>query len=113
MGTTKAITAHSGQRGREIKREAKGEKNKRRTTDNGVRVVLDIVAGNGYKRHPKTVGRKIWKKKIRGKSESFRPFRGFCGLFGVISTRIVNEVQGINRICYDITSKPPATIEWE
>ncbi len=30
-----------------------------------------------------------------------------------VSVRIVNEVRGINRICYDITSKPPATVEWE
>jgi GMP synthase (glutamine-hydrolysing) len=32
---------------------------------------------------------------------------------GRVSTRIINEVQGINRVTYDITSKPPGTIEWE
>jgi GMP synthase (glutamine-hydrolysing) len=34
-------------------------------------------------------------------------------LLGRISNRIINEVKGINRVAYDISSKPPATIEWE
>jgi GMP synthase (glutamine-hydrolysing) len=41
----------------------------------------------------------------------FFPFD--MAFLGRVATRTVNEVKGINRVVYDITSKPPGTIEWE
>jgi GMP synthase (glutamine-hydrolysing) len=34
-------------------------------------------------------------------------------LLARVSTRVINEVKGVNRVVYDISSKPPSTIEWE
>ncbi|WP_373288314.1 glutamine-hydrolyzing GMP synthase [Chelatococcus reniformis] len=48
---------------------------------------------------------------VDGMTADFYPFD--MGFLGAVATRIVNEVQGINRVTYDITSKPPGTIEWE
>jgi len=48
---------------------------------------------------------------VDGMTADFFPFD--MGFLGRAATRIINEVRGINRVVYDVTSKPPGTIEWE
>jgi GMP synthase (glutamine-hydrolysing) len=48
---------------------------------------------------------------VDGMTADFYPFE--MSFLGRVATRIINEVKGINRVTYDITSKPPGTIEWE
>jgi GMP synthase (glutamine-hydrolysing) len=46
-----------------------------------------------------------------GMTADFYPFD--MKFLGAVATRIINEVKGVNRVVYDVTSKPPGTIEWE
>ncbi|HZR62813.1 MAG TPA: glutamine-hydrolyzing GMP synthase, partial [Xanthobacteraceae bacterium] len=46
-----------------------------------------------------------------GMTADFYPFD--AAFLGTTATRIINEVKGVNRVVYDVTSKPPGTIEWE
>ena len=46
-----------------------------------------------------------------GMTADFYPFD--MKFLGHVATRIINEVKGVNRVVYDVTSKPPGTIEWE
>ena len=48
---------------------------------------------------------------VDGMTADFYPYD--MNFLGRVATRIINEVKGVNRVVYDVTSKPPGTIEWE
>jgi GMP synthase (glutamine-hydrolysing) len=54
-----------------------------------------------------------WSEEIRqvGMAADSYPFEH--ALLTLVATRIINEVQGVNRVVYEVNSKPPGTIEWE
>lgn len=80
---------------------------------------LAVVCGPFAHQNRGSDGRRTYLRKCRGYSLRDESRRNDCrlgssalpGLLGKISNRIINEVRGINRVVYDISSKPPATIE--
>jgi GMP synthase PP-ATPase subunit len=78
-----------------------------------------VAAGEGRRRDGKRQNVRIrtntlWACAVTstdGMTADFYPFE--MKFLGNVATRIINEVKGVNRVVYDVTSKPPGTIEWE
>ena len=69
---------------------------------------LSSSSCGGLRRDGSPAGQSVAGGIVTGDIEPFDP-----AFLGRVATRIVNEVNGMNRVVYDFTSKPPGTIEWE
>ncbi|MGH9115362.1 MAG: glutamine-hydrolyzing GMP synthase, partial [Acidimicrobiales bacterium] len=77
-------------------------------------VLLADVRSVGVQGDGRTYGHPIVLRPVTSEDAMTADFAQIpYGLLAKISTRITNEVEEVNRVVLDITSKPPATIEWE
>ena len=78
---------------------------------NMVIVGFSIFASRVFSHSHSTVAGGLDVTSSDGMTADWYPFT--VDFLKTVSTRITNTVKEVNRVCYDVTSKPPATVEWE
>jgi GMP synthase (glutamine-hydrolysing) len=108
-----AIAKASGERGGEVVRETSGGPEVERSVWQYFAVLPD-VRSVGVKGDERTYERPIILRAVESSDAMTADWAKLpYDVLAKVSSRIVAEVPGVNRVVYDITSKPPSTIEWE